>query len=402
MNIERIREDFPALRREIKGKPVIYFDNACMTLKPRQVIDAMNDYYENYPGCVGRSIHRFGSEATEKYDQGRKSVAEFIGAKKIEEVIFTRNTTEGINLVANSFGLGKGDVILISDREHNSNLLPWHVLSSKNGTLTRIVKSRDDFTFDLEKFEDSLDGVRLVSVVHESNIDGYVLPVEEIIKIAHEKGVPVLLDGAQSVPHMPVNVRKMDVDFLAFSGHKMLGPTGTGILYARQDMIEKLEPFMVGGETVEYTTYDSHRFLPPPERFEAGLQNYAGMIGLGAAADYLKRVGMEDITAHGKKLADYVSRELHGIGGVELVGVRNPEVTSGIVSFNVDKVNFHDVAIILDQTANIMIRSGQHCAHSWFTANGIKGSARASFYLYNTMEEAERLITQVREIVKLR
>jgi cysteine desulfurase/selenocysteine lyase len=402
MNAEKLRQDFPSLQRKINGKPVIYFDNACMTLRPRQVIDAMDDYYKNYPGCAGRSNHRFGTETTEKYQEARKTVAKFIDARKTEEIIFTRNTTEGINLVAQSFGLAKEDYVLLSDREHNSNLIPWHMLAKTRGVTPRIIKSKDDFTFNTEKFAQSLGGVKLVSLVWSSNIDGYTLPVREIIKISHEQHVPVLLDAAQAVPHFPVSVRKLDADFIAFSGHKMLGPTGTGVLYGKSEQLEKLQPFMTGGDTVEYSTYDSHKFLKPPERFEAGLQNYAGAMGLGAAAKYLQAAGMEDVYKHECQVAKHIREELSALEGIQLVGVNGPGASGGVVSFNLKGLGFHEVAIMLDHAANIMIRSGQHCAHSWFTAQGIKGSARASLYLYNTMEEAETFVAKIKEIAKLR
>jgi cysteine desulfurase/selenocysteine lyase len=289
MDVNRIRQDFPILQ-----KPgMVYFDNACMSLKPSQVIEAMLAYYQEYTACAGRSNHSLSRACEENYQEARKSIQKFIGAKKREEIIFTRNTTEGINLVANSLGLKSGDAVVTSDREHNSNLIPWQMLRERKGVEHRIARSREDYTFDMEGFK-SLMGksVKLVSVIWTSNIDGYTLPVREIIKTAHDSGALVLLDGAQFVPNSKTDVRKLDADFLAFSGHKMLGPTGTGVLYGKHGLLERMEPFMAGGETVEFTTYETHKFLKPPEKFEAGLQDYAGMIGMGEAARYLERIGL--------------------------------------------------------------------------------------------------------------
>ena len=402
MDIEKIRSDFPSLQQEFNGKPVIYFDNACMTLRPRQTIAAMNVYYEEYPGCAGRSIHKFGNLVTENYDNARERISKFINAKREDEIVFTRNTTEAINLVANSFGFGKGDIVITSDREHNSNLLPWLILAEKKGITRKIIKSKEDDTFDIETFEQTVHGAKLVSFVHTSNIDGYNLPVKDIIRISHDAGALVMLDAAQSIPHKSVDVRELDVDFLAFSGHKMLGPSGIGALYGKYELLEKLSPFMVGGDTVSRTTYDSYEMLPPPEKFEAGLQNYAGAIGMAAAAEYLDKVGMENIQQHEKELTAYLREQMSEIEGVKILGVNDNELAGGVISFAVDGVNHHDIAMILDQTSNIMIRSGQHCAHSWFNAHNLEGSARISLYLYNTMEEVETFLTQLREIVKLR
>ncbi len=401
MNIEKIRQDFPVLQRKIGGKTVVYLDSACVSLKPRQVTEAMNEYYERYPACAGRSMHKLGSMATEKYLEARKTIAKFIGAGKPEEVVFTRNTTESINLVAHSLELEKGSIVLTTDREHNSNLLPWQVMPKK-GVRHRIVFSRSDMTFDMEAFEKSMSkDVRLVSMVHTSNLDGYTLPAKEIIKISHDFGALVLLDGAQSVPHKDVNVKKLDADFLAFSGHKMLGPSGTGVLYGKYHLLEQLSPFMLGGDTVQSTTYDSFILLKPPEKFEAGLQNYAGAIGLAAAAEYLERAGKGSIGRHEAELNRLVTDEISGIRGLEIIGPPSPEMRSGIISFSVKGMSAHSIALMLDED-NIMIRSGQHCVHSWFNAHKIEGSARASLYLYNTKEEAEAFSETLKKIIQLR
>jgi len=402
MNAEKLREDFPVLQKKTNGKQIIYFDSACMSLKPRQVIKKMNESYEDYTACAGRSAHQFGSKVTEEYEAARENIAKFIGSKK-EEVIFTRNTTEGINLVANSLDLKKGDTVLTTDREHNSNLIPWQVLAERIGIKHKIVFSKKDMTFDLENFKKSLDKtVKLVSFVHSSNLDGYSLPVKEIIKISHENGSLVMLDGAQSMPHKKLSMKDLDVDFFTFSGHKMLGPYGTGVLFGKFHLLEKMSTFIVGGETVENTTYEKHWFLKPPHKFEAGLQNYSGMIGLSAACEYLDKVGKEGIQKHEIELNEIITRGVDEMEGVTILGPHQPEMRGGVISFVVDKMNFHDVALILDKNANIMIRSGQHCVHSWFNAHKIQGSARASLYLYNTKDEAEIFVEELSKTIKLR
>jgi cysteine desulfurase/selenocysteine lyase len=402
MNPKKIREDFPSLQQRIGGKPPVYFDNACMTLRPRQVIDAMNRYYYEYPACAGRSIHKFGNKVTEEYEKARETIARFIGAKKSQEVVFTRNTTEGINLVANAFPFRKGEAVLTTDREHNSNLIPWQILSKTKGTAHRICYSKNDMTFDLETFGEIMDpSIKLVSVVHTSNLDGYTTPIKEIAKIAHDFDALVLADGAQSVPHRPVNVRKLGIDFLAFSGHKMLGPAGSGVLYGRLDLLKELNPFMAGGDTVKSTTYKSYELLDPPEKFEAGLQNYPGAIGLAEAARYLEKIGKEKIEKHDTEMNRYVTEELELFSEISVIGPQQAEMRSSIFSFNIKGLEPHDIAIILDDAANIMIRSGQHCVHSWFDAHKIKGSARASFYLYNTLEEAKIFVENLKNILKL-
>jgi len=397
MDVKKIREDFPVLQQKIKGKPLIYFDSACMALRPKQVIAAMNEYYEKYPACAGRSIHSLSQKVDEEYRKAREAVAKFINAKP-EEIVFTRNTTEGINLVANSFGLKAGDVVVGSDIEHNSNLLPWQMLAKK-GVKHRIVLSKA-MQFDEENFKKAMDGnVKLVSFVHTSNLSGYTFPAERIVKIAHDNDSLVMLDAAQSVPHKKVDVHRLDVDFIAFSGHKMLGPSGIGVLYGKKDLLEKLNPFMVGGDTVANSTYESHELLKPPEKFEAGLQNYAGAIGLAAAVKYLEKIGMKEIDEHEQRLNEIITEGISNIKGMKIIGPQPANLRSGIVSFVIDGIMPHDIAMMLDSTAGIAIRSGAHCVHSWFNANSLpRGSARASLYLYNTEEEAKIFIDKLQEI----
>lgn len=400
--LERIRGDFPILKNGIGGKPIVYFDNACMSLRPRQVMQVMNEYYEEYPACAGRSIHKLGKRVSDRLAEARRTFAKFLGARKAEELIFTRNTTEGINLVSHSLKFSKGDVVITSDREHNSNLLPWQVLSKKSGAEHKIIYSTANMEFDLEKFEEMMnDRVKLVSLVHSSNLDGYTLPAAEIVKIAHEHDSLVMLDGAQSAPHRQVDVRKLDVDFFALSGHKMLGPAGTGVLYGKYELLEEMEPFMLGGDTVQSSTYDSCVLLKPPEKFEAGLQNYPGSIGLAEAARYIEKVGKEKIEKHEHELNKLISERLLQVKGASIIGPKQVELRGGVVSFNIEGMNFHDIAIMLDES-NIMVRSGQHCVHSWFNAHKIPGCVRASLYLYNTKEEAEKFLNAIEEIAKLR
>jgi len=402
MDIKKIRQDFPMLQEGAGRKKITYFDNACQTLRPKQVLDAINQYYLKSSACSGRSMHQLAAEVTRECDQARVLVAKFLNAAKKEEVVFTRNTTEGINLVANSIGLQKDDVVLISDKEHNSNLIPWQMMARKHGILVKIVPSRPDNTFDLDAFEKLLDPkVRLVSFGWSSNLDGVTIPVAEIIKKAHQNGSLVLLDAAQSAPHHKANVKALDVDFMAFSGHKMLGPSGMGVLYAKYQLLEKMDPFLVGGDTVASSTYETCEFLPPPEKFEAGLQDYAGIMGLGAAAKYLMDVGFDAIEKQELLLNEAITAEIKDIPRLKLLGPADPRLRGGVVAFTLEGVDSHRIALMLDQMAAIMVRSGQHCVHSWFNAHQIKGSVRASLYFYNTMEEASLFTSSLKKIGKV-
>ncbi|KKR43679.1 MAG: hypothetical protein UU10_C0038G0006 [Parcubacteria group bacterium GW2011_GWF1_40_6] len=399
LNTHKIRADFNILSKK-DGKIPMYLDSACMSLKPNSVVEAMNDYYFNFPAC-DRSLHKLGSTVTKKVKEARELVAKFINAKNLDEIIFTRNTTEGINLLANSFGLVKGDVVLVSDKEHNSNLVPWLLLRDRVGIVVKIISSNVNGTFNLDNFSKLISGVKLVSIVHTSNLDGVTNPAKEIIEIAHQNNALVCLDAAQSIPHRKIDVQDLDVDFLAFSGHKMFGPTGTGVFYGKSKLLEKLSPFLVGGDTVEFSTYDSYKMLPVPEKFEAGLQNYAGIIGLGEAVKYLSQFDFEDIVEHELKLNSYITTELKKISGINIIGPEDPKLRSGIVNFYIEGTDMHKFVIMLDEMANIEIRSGQHCVHSWFADKKIYNSARVSLYLYNTIEEAEAFITNLKKIIEI-
>lgn len=403
MNIDKIREDFTILQKRINGKPIVYFDNSCMTLRPRQVVDAMNEYYNEYPACALRSLHKLSKMATEKVAESRRNVQKFIGAKKYEEIIFTKNTTEGINLVANSFNLKKGDIVLTTDKEHNSNNVPWIMLEKKIGIKRNIVYSNKDNTFSLENFEKSMSKeVKLVSVVHTSNMDGVTTPIKEIIKISHDYGAKVLIDAAQSIPHKDIDVRKLDVDLMAFSGHKMLGPSGMGVLYGKEELLQSMGQFIVGGETVMDSRYDSYIIEELPLKFEAGLQNYAGIIGLSAACKYIDRIGKQSIETHELKLNKLLTEKTASIKGLDILGPKEAEKRGGIFSFNLKNQDIHEIAMLSDSLSNVMVRSGAHCVHSWFNAHNLKGSVRASMYMYNTKEEVEVFAKTLKEISNLK
>lgn len=398
-----IRADFPILNKDVNDLKPTYFDNACMSLRPQKVMDSIERYYTDMSACAGRSNHRFARQVTEAVDKARITVKNFIGAKYSQEIIFTRNTTEGINLVANTLGLKAGEVVITSDKEHNSNLVPWLKLKRTMGITHVVVPSHPDNTFNLSAFEKLIDEFKpkLVSVVHTSNVDGVTNPVEDIVKLAHRNGAMVLVDAAQSVPHRPINVQKLGVDFLVFSGHKMMGPSGMGVLYGKRELLDKMDGFLVGGDTVEYTTYIDYKHLPLPEKFEAGLQDYAGIMGLGTAVEFLSNLGLDNIHQHEIELNTIISEGLADEERVHLIGPHDPKLRGGVFSFTVDGVDVHQIALMLDNAYGIMVRSGQHCVHSWFHDRGIKGSVRASLYAYNTAEEAEYFVESLKKILAI-
>jgi len=378
-----------------------------MTLKPIQVINAMDEYYNEYPVCGGRSIHKMAKKVDEKVTQAREKFQKFLGASCPEEIVFTRNTTEGINLVANSMEFKKSDIVLTTDREHNSNLVPWQVQVHKREIKHVVVYSNPDNTFDLPTFEEIFHknkNVRLVSMVHTANLDGVTIPAKEIIKIAHDHGALVMLDGAQSAPHKSVDVKALDVDFFALSVHKMAGPTGMGVLYGKHHMLEEIAPFIVGGDTVSDTTYEGAKFLPPPEKFEAGLQNYAGIIGSGAAVDYISSVGLSHIEEHEKRINALITKGIKGLPGLKIIGPQEPSMRGGIISFTVELPkggDAHDIALVLDETENIEVRSGAFCVHSWFNEHKCDAAVRASLYMYNTEDEAKKFIDTLGKTIGL-
>jgi len=338
MNLSDLRKDFPILKK----RSIVYLDTACQSLRPQQVIEKITDYYENFPACSGRSMHKLAAIVTQKCDEARSQIARFLGAKKKEEIIFTRNTTEGINLVANSLDFEPGDVVLVTGKEHNSNLIPWQILVNKKGVHLKILQPKADGTFDMETFEQVMKTpVKLVSFGYSSNLDGVTIPAEKIIKIAHKQGAYVLLDAAQTAPHHKINVKNLDVDFLALSGHKMLGPSGTGVLFGKFKLLEEMSPFLVGGDTVANSTYHNCEFLPVPEKFEAGLQDYAGIIGLGEAAKYLQMVGFDTIEKQEKLLNQAIDNGLRDISGLNIIGPADPTLRGGISTFYIKGIDSH-------------------------------------------------------------
>ncbi|MBM4448865.1 MAG: aminotransferase class V-fold PLP-dependent enzyme, partial [Chloroflexi bacterium] len=399
-----IRDDFPCLRQERNGKPPVYFDNACMTLKPNPVVDAMMNYYRYFPGCSGhRSQHWFAEEVGQRVQQAREDIAKLINARSPREIIFTRNTSEGINLIARSFRFRQGDIVLTTDREHNSNLCPWRNLEAEGIIRHYPIFSNADNTFSIEQLKHALsERVRLVSLVHTSNLDGYTIPAEEIIRVcrSYNPQIRILLDGAQSVPHQVVDVQKLDVDFLAFSVHKMCGPTGMGVLYVKQEWLadpktnqESLKYFLVGGGTVEDTTLNGFPdYLSAPEGFEAGLQDYAGIIGAGAAARYVMGIGREQIALHEHELNKYLTNQLARHEEIEIIGPQDPVLRGSVICFFARKTGLAEYIVDWYDRYNIMVRAGWFCVHSWFNMKkAIRDfpAIRASLYCYNTLAECK-------------
>ncbi len=400
MNVADVRREFPSLARPSPERPPAYLDSACMSLVPRTVLRAMEEYYTEYPGCAGRSRHRFGEEAGRRYEEARAAFARFFGRADPAGVVFLRNATEAINLVAQGLPWKRGDRVLITDREHNSNLVVWQRLAAERGIRLEVVALPDDGGFDPEPFEAALGrGVRLVSVFHTSNLDGRTLPLREIVERAHDRGTPVLADGCQAAPRVRLALDRLGVDFYAVSAHKMLGPNGVGALLAAPGALEGLRPLVLGGETVEWTTLSDHALRPPPHRFEAGLQNYAGVLGARAGLELLERVGLEEVERHEVELNRTVTDELEKEDRLHLLGPRAPQDRPSIFAFTLDGIDPHDAALFLDEGHGVLVRSGQHCVHSFYAARGLSGNVRASFYLYNDREDARALVDGVAELL---
>jgi len=400
-DVDALRADFPALSTKIDGKPVVYLDNACMTLKPEPVLRAMETYYREFPGCHGRAAHAFARRATEAYERARASLAALIGAPSPRQVVFTKNTTEAINLVAGGLQWRSGDEVLTSELEHNSNLLPWEVARRRHGVVTRRFALAPDTSFDRDAFEQALTPrVRLVSVFHTSNVTGVSLPLEWIVERAHENGSRVLVDASQGAGIESLDVARLGVDLLALSMHKIMGPTGVGLLYGKPEVLEEISPLLYGGEMVADVRHGEFALAPIPDRFEAGLQNYAGIIGAGAAADYLLALPRKEAAQHLRQLNRCATEALAGVERVKILGPERAEERHGVLNFQVPGTPSEHVARILDRSHNIMVRAGVHCAHAWFHATGSETSVRASFYLYNTAEEAQVLARSVSEIAR--
>ena len=400
MSTDHRRTDFPALRQEPGRTVPVYLDSACMSLVPRPVLRAMESYYQDFPGCAGRSLHRFAEEVGRRYEGARTAYASWFGRRDPSGIVFVRNATEAINLVAQGLTYRPGDRILVSDREHNSNLVVWQRLAAERGIRLDTLQLPEDGSFDFDAFETALaSGVRVVSFFHTSNLDGRSLPIGEITERAHAHGALVLFDGTQAAPHLKLDLDRLGVDFYAVSAHKMLGPTGVGVLAAAPGPIAELRPLVIGGETVEWSTLTDHALRPPPHRFEAGLQNYAGVIGAHAALDYLARVGPPAITAQQLALNRRVSAAFEAEPRFRPLGPADPEERPSILAFTLDGIDPHDAALFLDEGYDVMVRSGQHCVHSFYERRGLSGNVRASFYLYNDRRDADRLIDGLTELL---
>ncbi len=397
MDISKFRKDFPILNTD--DAPT-YLDSACMTLRPQQVIDSIMEYYTKYPACGGRSVHRMSWQVTEGFEMARDSLRRLVGAEKTSEMVFTRNTTEGMNIVANGLNLKKGDKVLTSDKEHNSNVVPWHHMAKYKGIDYQVVPAKDNYYFDLEALKESIDSkTKLMSIIHTSNLDGHTNPVKDIIEICHDKGIKVLMDAAQAAPHKELDVVDLDVDFASISAHKFCGPSGMGALYGKYDELKNLIPTYVGGSTVVNTTYDGYELLPPPSCFEAGLQDYAGAIGAGTAAEYIMGVGRDNIQNHETKLNTILSNKLENLEGVSIVGPKDVADRGGITSFTLDNWDTTEIAMHLDETYNIAVRSGMHCVHSWFNSRKIEGTARSSIYLYNNESDVKNFTDAIEDML---
>ncbi|MCK4315501.1 MAG: cysteine desulfurase [Anaerolineae bacterium] len=422
MDVQTIRADFPILQRRIGGQPLIYFDNAATTQKPRQVLRTIQEFYSTYNANVHRSPHTLGQEATELYEQAHENVARFIGADDSREIVFVRNSTEAINLVAYSLLFGEnertrlrhGDEVVVTVMEHHSDLVPWQMVRQRAGATLKVVGIHDDGTLHLEQLREAITGrTRLVCCAHVSNVLGTINPVREIGRLAHQAGALFLVDGAQSAPHMPVNVKEIGCDFFALSGHKMLAPMGIGALYGRRELLEEMAPFLYGGDMIADVTLERATWNRLPWKFEAGTANVCGGIALGGATDlrtgkrlegavdYLERIGMAQVRAHERALIGYALEGLQAIGGVRVYGPLDPEKRGGVLAFNIEQGDAHLVAQFLNDEG-IAVRAGGHCAYPLTDRLGVKATVRASFYIYNTRAEVERFLEIVEDIAHRR
>jgi len=404
LNVTKIRTDFPILKRKIAGKPLVYLDNAATSQKPKAVIAAIDRYYQEYNANVHRGVHRLSEEATIAFEQSREKFARFIGAKTPKEIIFVRNATEALNLVALTWAranLRSGDRILLTEMEHHSNIVPWQMLAKEKGLRIDYVGIRDDGILNWENFEQLIEErPKVFSLGHVSNALGTINPVRQMAREAHEMGATVIVDAAQSVPHMPVNVADLECDFLAASGHKMIAPKGIGMLYGRQDLLEHMEPLMGGGEMIKEVHLQEARWNDLPWKFEAGTPNIEGVIGLGAAVDYLTKLGMQNVREHEKDITRYAIERLANVKSLALYGTREIEKRGAVISFNLGDIHAHDLATILD-TQGIAIRSGQHCAEPLMERLKVPATSRASFYIYNTRREADILVRALEKAGKM-
>ena len=401
-DVERVRADFPLLRQQVNGKPLVYLDNGATSQKPQCVIDELVRYYTTQNANVHRGVHTLSQLATDDYEGARSKVRRFLNAADDREIIYTRGTTEGINLVAQTFGrqnVGQGDEIVVSNMEHHSNIVPWQMLCEEKGAVLKVVPINDSGELLMDEYEAMIGPrTKLVSITHVSNALGTVVPVERIIGIAHAQGVPVLLDGAQAVPHMPVDVRSLDCEFYVFSGHKLFGPTGIGILYGKGEILEAMPPFQGGGEMIKSVTFEKTIYNDLPYKFEAGTPNIAGAIGLGAAVDYVQALGFEGIEAHEAELLEYGTRALSAIEGLRIVGTAHHK--AGILSFTLENIHPHDIGTILDEQG-IAVRTGHHCAQPVMQRFQIPATARASLAFYNTKQDIDALVHGLDRVIEV-
>lgn len=402
-DITKVRESFPILSRTVYGKPLIYLDNGATTQKPLCVLDAMQEEYLNVNANVHRGVHWMSQQATDLHEAARETVRKFINARSTTEIVFTRGTTESLNLVASSFVEGcmkEGDEVIVSTMEHHSNIVPWQLQEQRKGIVLKVIPMTDEGELLLEEYERLFtERTKLVSVTQVSNVLGTVNPVKEMIRIAHEHGVPVVVDGAQSVPHFAVDVQDLDCDFLAFSGHKVYGPTGVGVLYGKEEWLDRLPPYQGGGEMIERVSFEKTTFERPPLKFEAGTPDYIATHGLATALDYVTSLGMDNILAHEQDLTCYALQQLREIEGMHIYGHRN-DSGDAVISFNVGDIHHMDLGTLLDQLG-IAVRTGHHCAQPLMDRLGILGTVRASFGLYNTREEVDALVAGIKRIAMM-
>ncbi|MGF3105330.1 cysteine desulfurase [Rossellomorea sp. DUT-2] len=395
MDVKEIRKQFPILNQEVNGHPLVYLDSAATSQKPVSVIEAMNDYYRGYNSNVHRGVHTLGTRATDGYEGAREKVRNFINASSTQEVIFTRGTTTAINTVAASYGranLSEGDEIVITHMEHHSNIIPWQQLAKETGAALKYVPLQEDGTISIEDVRATVTSqTKIVSIMMVSNVLGTMNPIKEITRIAHENGAVMVVDGAQAAPHMKVDVQDLDCDFFAFSGHKMVGPTGIGVLYGKKKHLNKMEPVEFGGEMIDFVGLQESTWKELPWKFEGGTPIIAGAIGLGAAIDFLEEVGLHNIEEHEHKLAAYALEKMNEVEGMKIFGPSDPGMRAGLVTFNIDDVHPHDVATVLD-AEGIAVRAGHHCAQPLMKWLNVSATARASFYLYNTEEDIDKLV----------
>ena len=409
INIENIRRDFPILQRKVhNNKPLVYFDNAATTQKPIQVIDSIHNYYLNYNSNIHRAVHQLAEEATAAYELTRDKVAKFINVKNREELIFVRGTTEAINLIAYSWGrqnVQKNDIVVTTEYEHHSNIVPWQLLTKEKDAKLEYIGVDDNGELILDQLDDYLntERVKLVTFSHMSNVLGTITNAEEIIRKCHKKGVKVLVDAAQSVPHMKVDIQKLDCDFFAFSAHKMLGPTGVGVLWARKEILENMQPFNGGGDMIREVHKYETTWNDLPYKFEAGTPNIADVIGFSAALDYLENIGMDKVREHEIELTKYALEKMSAIKGIKLYGTPDMKKRGGVISFNLGDIHPHDLATIIDEDG-VAIRSGHHCAQVLMERLDVSATSRASFYIYNTKEEVDvfiRSLNRARELFRI-